>query len=49
MSIIMLIVGGNIVDTIIIGDGSSFRVAISVASMKRNGIMSIVIIIVGVI
>jgi hypothetical protein len=46
---IIIVVGGDAIETININDGSSVSVAISVTSVRRIVIMSIVIIIVGVI
>jgi hypothetical protein len=46
--IVIIIVGGNVIETGNINDGSSVRGAISVFSVRRSVIMFIVIIIVGV-
>jgi hypothetical protein len=39
---IVIIVWGDVIETIFIDDGSSVRVAISVTSVKRSVIMSVV-------
>jgi hypothetical protein len=45
MSIVIIIVGEKVIETIIISDGCSVRVAISVTSVRRSGTISIIIIV----
>ena len=47
MSIVIIIDGGDVIDTAIINDGGSVGVAISVTSVRKSVIKSIVIIIDG--
>jgi hypothetical protein len=41
---IIIIVGGDVIETIITNDGSSVRAAISVTSVRGSGIIMVVII-----